>query len=269
VLGNITRTISITLTTRTVIEDMVTTTTTDPSDAPSVPGNQVSSSTTTPKTINASTFVQPSGTTSPSPRRTQQFDVPSTNLSSYITPQPSSPININIFIQNSIILTTTQNYVPPDSTDAVTVTSTVTVTTVVPCSTDPSQYTTLTAKVLEILIVPCPTPYVDPSCGCTKSSIVYIDNDDCTQTIYVDPSTSVSLLPTDHPSDSDDEDSCPCTDCYYTVKKTATVTMTCTASPNPRPPASIPTWVSAGWSLQPATAFISLLTAALGILLFR
>ena len=199
------------------------------------------------------------------------FNVPYTSTpppsQSYPTPWPSGPININIFIQNSIVLTTTRNYAPDDSKDVLTVTSTATVTTTVPCSTDPSTWDTLTARVLQILIVPSPTPYVDPECTCTKSDITYVD-ENVTKTIYVDDTTA-SLKPTRRPYPTSEAPVCECDDCYYTVKKTATVTMTCTAAPAPTSAAPVPVWVSGASTMLPAMKLVSILVLTVTLALFR
>ena len=186
---------------------------------------------------------------------------------SHASPWPSAPININIFVQNSILLTTTRNYVSDGSKDVLTVTSTATVTTTVPCSTGRGTFETLTAKVLQILIVPSPTPYLDPECTCTKSDITYVD-DTVTKTIYVDDTTS-SLDPTQHPYPTSDQSVCGCDNCYYTVKKTATVTMTCTAAPAVTSAASVPQFISEASSRLPAIKLVGILVIAIAMTLVR
>jgi hypothetical protein len=163
-------------------------------------------------------------------------------MPAYSTPWPSVPININIYIQNTIILTTTHRYAPDNWVDVVTVTSTATVTTTVPCSTDSAVTTTLTARVLQVLIVPSPTPYVDVECSCTKHDIIYVDEQSITKTIYVQAATPV-IQPTQQPTLQPVETDCACTECYYTVKKTRTVTALCTATPTVKPTA-LPTFIN-------------------------
>jgi yapsin 1/2 len=200
-------------------------------------------------------------------RNSDNFLIPYTSPSSsngpwFSAPWPLDPISINVFIQNSIILTTTHRYAPHDFTNVVTVTSTATVTTTVPCSTDPAVTQTITARVLQILIVPSPTPYEDPECTCTKSQITYVDDQSMTKTIHVQPSSPV-LLPTQHAAPS----VCSCPDCYYTVKKTATLTMTCTAAPTTHPATAMPTWLSAGNTVSATTWLGSMLTILMTIAL--
>jgi hypothetical protein len=184
----------------------------------------------------------PSDPTSPGARTTNAFYFQQSTSSSPPssvgpTPTPTLSLNLDIFIQNSVILTNTQKFVS-DVVKAVTVTTTTTVTTTVPCSTDPTIPETLTAKVVQILIVPSPTPYVDPGCGCTKTDIVYIDYENLTKTIVVqsaDPAASTT---------QEADPVCGCVDCYYTVKKTCTVTSTCTATPVQTQSTTLPTFIS-------------------------
>jgi hypothetical protein len=159
-------------------------------------------------------------------------------------PSVSVNVNVNIYIQNTVILTTTHRYAPDNWIDVVTVTSTATVTTTVPCSTNPAIPTTLTARILQILIVPSPTPYVDVECACTKHDIIYVDEQSITKTIYVQAATAV-IQPTQQPTLQPVETDCDCTECYYTVKKTKTVTALCTATPTVKPkPTVLPTFMS-------------------------
>lgn len=102
----------------------------------------------TTKSVEGVNVSSGSSTTAPS-RNTNGFNVPFPSTSYSMTTGPPSPwpsgINVNIYIQNSIyiqnpiILTTTYRYAPADYVDVVTVTSTATVTTTMPCSTDPAQ----------------------------------------------------------------------------------------------------------------------------------
>jgi hypothetical protein len=121
------------------------------------------------------------------------------------------------------------------------------VTTTVPCSTNTASIETVTAKMLQILIVPSPIPYVDPECGCSKTNIVYVDAQSITQTIPVQPAGPV--LPTQQPeilATEAEPSACDCTECYYTVKKTMTVTATCTAAPVSTSLTLLPTFVGGG-----------------------
>jgi len=178
------------------------------------------------------------------------------------SPTPTLPLNINIFIQNSIIVTTTQQFVS-DIVKAVTVTSTTTVTTTVPCSTDPSTAETLTAKIVQILLVPSPTPYVDPDCGCTKTDIVYVDEQSLTKTIYVQPA---SPLPS--ATQTVDPDVCDCVECFYTVRKTKTVTSTCTAMPVKTQTTNLPMFISGSASLLRFRKLAILLSTSLSVFAF-
>jgi hypothetical protein len=188
-------------------------------------------------------------TTSGPGRNTNRFDVPVTSAVPTQT-QPQGhmswpPISIDINIQNIIIFTTTHRYAPNNWADVVTVTSTATVVTTVPCSTNTASIQTITAKVLQILIVPSPTPYVDPDCGCSKTDIVYVDEQSLTKTIYVQPATPV-LGPTQQANAIPTQPACDCTECYYTVKKTKTITATYTAAPASTSITLGPTFIGAG-----------------------
>ena len=212
-----------------------------------------------------------SSTTAPS-RNTNGFNVPFPSTSYSMTTGPPSPwpsgINVNIYIQNSIyiqnpiILTTTHRYAPDDYVDVVTVTSTATVTTTVPCSTDPAKTDTVTARVLQLLVVPSPTPYVDVECSCTKTDIVYVDEQCLTKTIYVQAATPI-LSPTQQPEPSQ----CECEECYYTVKRTKTVTAYCTSTPIISPITVLPTFISAGNQTVAVYGCSALFALAIGLMM--
>ena len=205
------------------------------------------------------TSLHPLDTSTVPARNTNRLDVSFTSSLPDQSQTPSwPPFTIDINIQNTIIFTTTYHYAPHTWADVVTVTSTATVVTTVPCSTDGTSVETITAKVLQILIVPSPVPYLDPVCACSKTDIVYVNDQSHTKTIYVQPASPV-LLPTRGP------DLVACTECYYTVRKTKTVTATCTAAPAPSPANLSPTFV--GGAAAPSAPLPATVILGLSVLL--